>query len=208
MPAVKFFARLDLEKNPSFRDGNSLKLMYIPIPRNPVRRREGLWRKFAMDKRLLQIVDESIQLELNVSDLYKLFSYTFQEHRDFWWRLVIEEKNHAALLKSVKECFAPIGMVPIGLLFPDLKLLKDTNNKIEMLVAKYKLDPPSRKEAFDTAYQLEQSAGEMHYQTFMERKGVDKVEKIFRELNGDDRDHAQRIHLQMSCYRSDHTINS
>jgi hypothetical protein len=25
MPAVKFFARLDLEKNPSFRDGNQVE---------------------------------------------------------------------------------------------------------------------------------------------------------------------------------------
>ncbi len=158
-----------------------------------------------MDKRLLQMVDESIQLELNVSDLYKLFSSMFPEHRDFWWRLVIEEKNHAALLKSVKECFAPMGMVPMGFLFPDLELLKDTNNKIEMLVIKYKRDPPSLKEAFNTAYLLEQSAGEIHYQTFMERKEDNKVEKIFRELNGNDRDHALRIHSQMSSYRIEHT---
>ena len=157
-----------------------------------------------MDERLLQIIDESIQLELNVSHVYKMFSSLFSEHRDFWWQLVIEEKNHASLLKSVKECFVPIKMVPIGLLSPDLKVLKDTNDKIEKLVKEYEIDPPSLKKAFNTAYSLEQSAGEIHFQTFMKKSENYRVEKIFRELNGDDRDHAQRIFSYMTFHQIEH----
>jgi rubrerythrin len=155
-----------------------------------------------VDERILQIIDESIQLELNVSNVYKIFASLFSEHRNFWWRLVIEEKNHAALLKSLQECFVPVKMVPVCLLCPDLKMLKDTNDKIEMLVKEYKVDPPSLKKAFDTAYNLEQSAGEIHYQTFMQKLTNQRVEKIFQELNGDDKDHAQRILSYMDCTQS------
>jgi ferritin len=150
-----------------------------------------------MDEKLLQIIDESIRLELNVSNVYRIFSSLFTEHCNFWWQLAIEEKNHAALLKSVKECFVPIKKVPVGMMSPDLKLLKDTNSKIEMLIKEYRVNPPTLENAFNIAYNLEQSAGEVHYQTFMKKIENQCVEKIFQQLNGDDRDHAQRIFSYM-----------
>lgn len=156
-----------------------------------------------MSEKLLQILDESIRLELSVANLYKIFSSFFQEYRGFWWRLVIEEQNHAALLRSVKECFIPINMIPTGLLSPDLQLLKDTNKTIERMVEKYKTDHLSLEEAFNIAYKLEKCAGEIHYQTYMEKKDEPRVEKIFQELNGDDKDHAMRILLQMNVCHKD-----
>ncbi len=154
-----------------------------------------------MDKKLVQIIDESIYLELNVSRLYRIFAFAFSEYYIFWWRLVMEEQNHAALLKSVKECFVPINRVPIDLLAPEAELLKDSNNKIELLIKAYELNPPSLTEAFNTAYAVEQSAGEIHYQTFMEKRPEQPVEKIFQKLNGDDKDHAQRIISFMSPFQ-------
>ena len=55
-----------------------------------------------MDKELSRILDESIQLELNVADLYLSFCHAFAEDKDFWSHLAEEEGNHAALLRSGK----------------------------------------------------------------------------------------------------------
>lgn len=161
-----------------------------------------------MNGKYLRIIDESIRLELNISDIYRIFSSTFLEHCNFWWQLAIEERNHAALLKSTKECFAPMEMVPADLVFPDLELLKSTNDRLELMIEKFSLTPPSQEKAFITAYELEKTAGEMHYQKFMDKKGDYKIEKIFQDLNGHDKDHAQRILSRMSQYQIEHTIDS
>ena len=53
--------------------------------------------------------------------------------------------------------------------------------------------PPSRQEALNIAYQIENSAGEAHFQMFMEKQAETKIEEIFQRLNNDDQDHAVRI---------------
>ncbi len=56
-----------------------------------------------MSQNFSQLIREAIQLELNVAKLYLLFHDLFPEDGDFWWQLVIEEENHAALLKTVEQ---------------------------------------------------------------------------------------------------------
>jgi len=53
-----------------------------------------------MSQNFGQLIREAIQLEFNVADLYLFFHRLFPEDAGFWWSLVIEEKNHAALLKT------------------------------------------------------------------------------------------------------------
>ena len=50
-----------------------------------------------------QTIDESIQLELNVAELYKIFNQEFQEDAYFWRALSEEEENHANLIKKIGE---------------------------------------------------------------------------------------------------------
>ena len=63
------------------------------------------WQKVGvmqiMNKELKQIIDESVQLELNVTKLYKIFNQAFQEDANFWWTLSEEEENHANLIRKV-----------------------------------------------------------------------------------------------------------
>ncbi len=44
-----------------------------------------------MNKKLSQLIDELIELELNVAKIYMFFSDTFSEDSDFWWQLGLEE---------------------------------------------------------------------------------------------------------------------
>jgi len=142
---------------------------------------------------LSKIIDESINLELKVSKLYALFHKIFPDHANFWWKLTIEEKNHAALVLTGKEHFASIGTIPDNLLSRELEKLKVTNYELDFLINKFSTHPPSEEEAFDLAIQIEESAGELHFQSFMNKKGSAPIDKIFRQLNHGDKDHAERL---------------
>jgi hypothetical protein len=143
-----------------------------------------------------KMIDEAIDLELNVAELYTLFCKLFQQDFDFWWKLVEEEHNHAALLKSMKTICPVIGDFPDNF-FPDkLEELTNTNKKILELIKNFKKHP-DRKAAFEAAYALEISAGEIHYQSFMMMDKVPDDYEIFQRLNHDDKDHAVRIQNYM-----------
>jgi len=67
-----------------------------------------------MDDNLTKLLEEAILLELHVSKLYLLFSKLFPEDADFWWQICLEEKNHAALLKSGKTLFCHRNFFPMN----------------------------------------------------------------------------------------------
>ena len=98
-----------------------------------------------MEKDFTTTIEESINLELNVADLYLLFYKLFPEDADFWWELSLEEKNHGALIRSGKELFLPIKKFPHDLIEDRLQALVDTNSKLNSLVKKYEVNPPSRE---------------------------------------------------------------
>lgn len=151
--------------------------------------------KYASDP--APIIDESISLELNVGNLYLLFHDLFPQDAPFWWRLAEEEKNHAALIRSGKEYFAPLDQFPQGMLHDNLSDLKEANRRILSLIKESKVHPPSRTEAFNAALTIEQSAGECHFQKFMNGKTGSPIDRIFRELNDGDAEHAKRLMAYM-----------
>lgn len=152
-----------------------------------------------MDTKLALVVDASIQLELNVADLYAIFHETFPQHAAFWWKLRIEERNHAALIRTAKDQFDPVGKFPAELISTKLQELSACNNMLVDLIVKYQAAPPNESEAFSVAFELEQSAGEMHYQKFMEQEldSNSKLSRIFQQLNEHDKDHAERVRTYM-----------
>lgn len=155
-----------------------------------------------MDMELSLLLDESIKLELNVADLYMIFHKTFAEDADFWWQLMLEEKNHGALIRSGKEYYAPIGSFPVDLLSTTLQELKKTNTDIVAIIEQYRASPPSRETAFNVALKIEGAAGEIHFQKFMEKEPESNIAGIFQQLNRDDKDHETRLR----SYMEDHTI--
>jgi uncharacterized protein YaaW (UPF0174 family) len=90
-----------------------------------------------MDEKLAQLIDESIKLELNVSKIYTFFCNTFPEDSEFWRKLVLEEENHADLIRSGKGTFLLPTQFPSKLLVSSVQTLCKTNNKLISLLKKY-----------------------------------------------------------------------
>ena len=149
------------------------------------------------EKDLRKLLDEAIRLELHVSDLYVLFHTLFPDDAAFWWKLSLEEKNHAALLKSGREHFLPVGQFPVELIDVTLETLVARNQELRETCSGFAATPPSRADAFRFAFALETSAGELHFQHAMEELPRTQAMKIFQALNNEDRDHAERIRRYM-----------
>lgn len=154
-----------------------------------------------MRQLLEHYIDEAIKLELNISRLYFRFYQLFPEDKDFWWRLAAEEKNHASLLKNLKLAIPLVGNPPAELLALKTDDLRVTNERIDNMVKTY-AGHESRRRALEHALELEESAGELHYQSFIESQDLSKEYKIFQHLNLEDKDHALRIRR----YIADHNL--
>ena len=141
---------------------------------------------------ILQLADEAMQLEYNVSKLYMVFRDSHPEDAEFWWHLIIEEGNHAALVKSGIESFMPKDLFP-NEIFPSMDELQKTNRRLVSLLEKYTNHPPSREIGFNLALEIEMSAAEIHFQNTMTKSTDSDVLKLFKKLNQDDKDHAKRI---------------
>ncbi|MBZ4219466.1 MAG: rubrerythrin family protein [Chlorobium sp.] len=142
-------------------------------------------------------LDESIKLELNLATLYTLFNDLFAEDEDFWWELAMEESGHASLLQQEKKQPQRKEFFPENLLASDLQSLIDSNSKISTLMLRYKEMPPSRRDALQTALDLEMAAGESHFQQFLDSPTNSPAANIFKQLNQEDCDHAARIRQYM-----------
>ena len=146
-----------------------------------------------MDQEIKLFLKESIDLELNIGDLYELFSVKFPEDYDFWWKISMEEMNHAALIESINDIFMPESINPADSIEKQTNDLREMNNLLKVRIEQYKLIPPTRLEAFKLGLELENSAGESHFEAFMTEEPTSQMEKIFQKLNGDDKNHAIRM---------------
>ena len=153
-------------------------------------------RKAIMTNDLIQLAQEAMRLEYNVSKLYMVFRDAYPEDAVFWWQLVIEESNHAALIKSGLDYFMPEDLFPEEI-FTSMEEMQEANKGLESLLKKYAPNPPSREEAFNVALKTEMSAGEIHFQKTMAKSADSKVLAMFQRLNQDDKDHAKRIRAYM-----------
>ena len=151
-----------------------------------------------MDKKLPQLIDESIRLELNVAKVYTCFGDTFPEDSDFWNKLVLEEEEHAYLIKMEKSTFLTPHQFPSEFLVSSVKMLCETNNMLISVLKEYNEKPPSRESAFNIALDIEKSAGEDHYQRAMEQSTTSSTMETLQILNKGCKNHADRISTYMS----------
>ena len=150
-----------------------------------------------MEKDLAALIKESIDLELNIAELYLVFHNLFPEDLAFWWNLTVEEENHAALLRSGKELFLPRNKFPRDLVHGFLQDLINKNRELNSLIEECDRNPPSREEAFNIALSIENSMSELHFQRFMDREPSSRMEEIFQKLNQDNKNHAEKISSYM-----------
>ena len=143
-----------------------------------------------------RVIEEAIKLELYVADLYLLFHRIFPEDSHFWWALAIEEQNHAALLKTVHQMSRSELKIPGGIIPEELEELVHTNNGLQQAYEEFETHP-DRIGAFQFAFDVENSAGEQHYESFMKYGADSRLKSLFLKLNGDDINHAERIRQYM-----------
>ncbi len=150
-----------------------------------------------MSQTLAALLDESIQLELNLARLYTLFNDHFPDDEDFWWQLAMEERSHAVLLQQEKKQPQPLQFFPENLLAKDLDALRANNARIVEEIGRFTSTPGSRQEALNLALQIEMSAGEAHFQEFMESESGSLTADLFKTLASEDQNHAHRIREYM-----------
>lgn len=146
-----------------------------------------------MDQAIKLFLKESVEMELNVGEVYQIFSVKFPDDHDFWWKISIEEMNHAALIESINDIFLTEGFLTTDEIEKQVEVLHNLNLVVKERIERYKLVPPTRAEAFNYGFELENSAGEFHFQSFMTSESNSQMMKIFQKLNGDDINHAKRI---------------
>jgi len=127
-----------------------------------------------------------------MAKLYLSFHNLLPEDAVFWWELVIEEENHAALLKTMEQMDASLVEIPEGIMPTRILELQKANEVILKTVEDFG-KRPDRAWAFQEAHKIELSAGESHYNNFMNHAPESRITEIFRVLNRDDLDHARRI---------------
>ena len=152
-----------------------------------------------MKEEYRQVIEESIKIELQVAELYLLFYSYLPQDKEFWWKIALEEKNHAALIRSLGDLSEYLTEFPKNLFPSSVIELEKTNTVLSSLIEKFAAEPPDRETAFNTAIKIEESAGELHYQGFMEneKNSSMKVSEIFRQLNREDKNHSIRIRAYM-----------
>ncbi len=144
-----------------------------------------------MNNKLLQLIDEAIELEMHIGKLYSLFSRRCVEDKSLWTELEMEEYNHAALLKAAKK-FVAYSKFPLGLIPETAEQISQSINQVELSYRQFE-ENPDRFTAFSMAYELENTAGELHFQQFMESGNKDNITQTFQRLNRADIDHSRRV---------------
>lgn len=145
------------------------------------------------NERFLKLVDDSIKLENKVGELYLAFHNTHPEDAAFWWELSLEERNHASLLRSGRDYFFDAGLFPEELLLHSINDLEQNIGLLEKVYYQNSNTPFSREETFNIAHYIETCAGELHLQQIMKKESNSKAMEVFKKLNKDDLDHAERI---------------
>lgn len=151
---------------------------------------------------ILDIIDQGIELELLLSDLYMVFCDCFTDDRDLWWRLSVEEKHHASFLESGKDVLLPFDKFPTEILPKSIVELTNVCNQITKVIQYCKDKAVSREQAFNYAVFIEGSAGEAHYQSAIEKEANSDVLRVFHVLNEGDKNHKTRI----LAYMEEHGI--
>jgi len=151
-----------------------------------------------MSQTLTHLLEESIQLEKNLARLYALFSDHFTDDEDFWWQLSMEERGHAALLQEEKKQPWQLQCFPGDILAKDIEALRANNARIVEQTERFALSPFSREEALNLALQIEMSAGEAHFQDFLDSESDSLMADFFKQLASEDQNHARRIREYMN----------
>ena len=142
----------------------------------------------------LSLLRKMILLERNVALLYSHFEQLFNYDALFWKQLVLEEINHASLLESQLEYIADSKEFNNNLLGSTEETIAAINDNLEKILQSLQTGKLTRENALSIALQIEQSAGEVHFQTTSTETISSIPVSIFQSLVDADKNHAERIY--------------
>ncbi len=148
------------------------------------------------------LIDQLITLEANVAELYRLFAHLFETDRSFWLQMAHEETLHAQMINQNRPLITKLVTLSKDSLVDLTEITRLMAERIRKLTREYRNKPPGKTEAYLCALQVEQSAGEIHFQKIAARLNNPRAKLIFLQLNGNDQEHVDRIRAQM-CYASE-----
>ena len=144
-----------------------------------------------------RFLNEAGQLEIRVAELYTLFAAAFAEDRAFWQQLAHEEKEHAELVRTIRDN-PNLSEKFVSSLAPGLlQEIRKINQWLASLYVEFSGKKSDRKNALETARKIERSAGEIDYQNFMVRETDSWILKGLQQISKNDRDHLERIEAYM-----------
>ena len=146
-----------------------------------------------MDKKIIEILNESINQELLVSEIYSLFEKTFREDSEFWYKLSQEELSHSITLQAERDSFSEEGLLPAELVQVDLEKLQKQNSLLSGFYEGLKKSAPSREQAFSIACALERTMLETIYASCLAKHPETRALKIFQSISSDEKEHIERI---------------
>jgi hypothetical protein len=141
------------------------------------------------------LLDEAIQHEHIVSQLYFEFFQAFPDDGDLWWTLSVEESGHAGLLEAGRKLFG--SEYGEEILPARVEYLTEANRTLEKLLEQMKQQPLSREAAFRIALEIETTTDGMIFENALQSEQDAEVPSIPERIRRDDVRHAERIRAYM-----------
>lgn len=143
-------------------------------------------------EKFTEILNEAIDMEYNVAELYEVFAEKFTDDELFWEKIAKEEIKHAEILEGVK-LYAKVFEEDRKYLYTKHEVLKKLNIELREKIELFRSVKTDKKTAYEYAYVLESSAFELHFQNMTEDFEKSEMLRKVSILAGDDKDHADRI---------------
>jgi rubrerythrin len=148
-----------------------------------------------MNDSLEALLDEAIQHERTVAQLYFEFFQTFPDDADLWWTLSVEENGHAGLLEAGRKLFG--SEYGEEILPARVEYLTEANRTLDNLLQQMKQQPLSREAACRIALEIETTTDGMIFENALQPAHDADVPTISERIHRDDLRHAARIRAYM-----------
>lgn len=120
---------------------------------------------------------ETVQLELNIAHLYKIFSSMFSRDRKFWLEMSNQELVNAKMVCLLEDKF--MDSIEYLVNTPNIERIHSINSHIAFYSSCVETENVSRKEAFDIALNLEHEVYELEIRDVLDNLRVVGVKDIF-----------------------------
>jgi len=146
-----------------------------------------------------ELIKEYYILEKNSSKLYICYSEVFNEDKDFWIGLSLEEEKHASIIETWDDMHSN-NLLPEQLLYNDIDKIIESNKEVKNYTDLCRNKLINKIDAYNKAIEFEKKTGEAYFQYTMSKFSNDELIKVFQDLVKDEINHAERIDKVLKKY--------